>query len=501
MRLKRLVFVGLLVFLRGGILLAAEGNTEHQIRSYMAFSYPVDPVQMPTIPDMDLSYALGATLVQWDADKQIAGGVAESWEVISETTYRFKIRSDLKWSDGNSVTSRDIQQSFERGFKRYPEDLRSLRNLIIKITCPDSEHVDFHLSVPARESGLLGKLTEPNYGILKVGSPNNKNDKNNVSIDLSVSTGAFYLAKNTKNELILERNSHWFAFSKEVPQEIVIRKPPEKMDVQRVLLEDPWPNLIETTSLVSTDTMSAYKKGGYKIWTRPLDKLLLLQVSRKLVENPEGLALVRFLSKNLDRSLIVSQQVGISLSSQVFPVGYQLHDPRFQLWQDSEKLPARFHKNPIHVLYSNARIPSGLRKGFQLALTKTLGVEPIFESIRLEEMGPRRKKGDYDFYLGTMGLADPDPEGIMSYYFEGDAPVVPSGNEPFVARLDSARKEADPKNRLQRMRELMTDATLKGHILPIFHLSTVGLGRPELDFSKVPISDESVTLSKIRFAK
>ena len=31
----------------------------NELRTYMSFTYPVDPVKIKIIPDMDLSYALG----------------------------------------------------------------------------------------------------------------------------------------------------------------------------------------------------------------------------------------------------------------------------------------------------------------------------------------------------------------------------------------------------------------------------------------------------------
>lgn len=87
----------------------------------------------------------------------------------------------------------------------------------------------------------------------------------------------------------------------------------------------------------------------------------------------------------------------------------------------------------------------------------------------------------------------------MSFYFKGENPVIPSGDERFVTRLDAARKEQDPRKKLEQMRAIVVDAVCKGHILPLFHLSTVGLAREELDLSSITASDESVTLSKIRF--
>jgi hypothetical protein len=68
-----------------------------------------------------------------------------------------------------------------------------------------------------------------------------------------------------------------------------------------------------------------------------------------------------------------------------------------------------------------------------------------------------------------------------------------------VKLLDAARAVADPVQRVTAMRKIVSDAVASGYVLPLMHLSTVGIGRGELDFSKVSPSDESVTLSKIRF--
>ena len=121
----------------------------------------------------------------------------------------------------------------------------------------------------------MGKLTEPNYGILKI--------TQNGSIDLSVTTGAFYIAKNTQNELILKKNFNWFSVSDQMPEEVVIRKPTVSIDLPVVLLENEWPNLVETNSLLAKELMERYQKNNFKIWTKPFDKIFLLQLSKKFV--------------------------------------------------------------------------------------------------------------------------------------------------------------------------------------------------------------------------
>jgi ABC-type transport system substrate-binding protein len=172
--------LALSIFIVGLYEASALESPMKQVRTYMPFSFPLDPVRITTLADMDLSFALGSTLVQWDQEKQVSAAVAESWEPIAPQTIRFKIRKNLKWSDGSLVTAADVKRSFERGFKAHPADLRSLINLVKEITCPSSSEIDFKLAMPIPEIGLLGKLAEPNYSILKV--------TNGTDINLGVST-------------------------------------------------------------------------------------------------------------------------------------------------------------------------------------------------------------------------------------------------------------------------------------------------------------------------
>ncbi|MGE4107754.1 MAG: ABC transporter substrate-binding protein [Bacteriovoracia bacterium] len=420
------------------------------------------------------------------------GALAESWEAVAEKVYRFKLRKDVKWSDGTKLTAADVKKSFERGFKKYPEDLRSLINIVKDITAPSESVVEFHLSTPTSASNLLGKLTEPNFGVLKVKADGN--------VDLSTTTGAFYLSKDTNAELVLKRNPQWIFGNDKMPEEIIIRKPEGTLDLQKVMLEDSWANLVEVNSLIPGDLLSTYKSKKYEVWTRPLDKIFLLQLSKNFV-TADGTALFRYLYKSINRTKLTEGLSGFSATAQVFPIGYQLFDDSFPtpVPNSNNSMPERFKRTPLRVLLASTRVNPILQKNIKAVLTDALGIAPEYIFTTLDKLGEHKRKGDYDIYVSTMGMADPDPEGAMSYYFEGDTPVVRSGNEPFVARLDAARKESDSSKRLKMMRSIMTDATIKGHVLPLFHLSTLAIGGPELDFRDIPTSDESVTFSKIRF--
>lgn len=477
---------------------SVEGKSMHEVRTYMAFTYPVDPAEIQTIPDMDMSYALAATLVEWDAEKQISAGLAESWKVVEPNAYRFTLRENARWSDGTPVTCADVKKSFDRGMKAHPSDLRSLINMLDAIECPSSREIDFKLNVPAQASGLLGKLTEPNFGVLRI--------KGSHTLDLSITTGAFSLSpRSSMAELTLLRNTHWHRYDQgaHAPERVSIRRSPSGFDAQSALLTDSWPNLIETSSLVSADILKRYQAERFEVWKRPLDKLFHFQLGKRIT-NADGLALVRFLRQKISGGEIVSGLSGYALATQMFPRGYHLHDPTFscpKTRKEDGKLPDRFRNKPIEILFSSARVSSALQQNVRRVISEATGREPRFISVELNKLGDALVGGDYDLYMGTVGLADPDPEGAMSYYLEGEAPVIQSAGNRFLERLDSARKEKSQEAKLSQMRSILTDAVCEGYILPLFHLSTIGIGRAELDFSQISTSDESVTLSKIRFRK
>src|ERR1700677_2469788 len=82
--------------------LAKEENMQ-EIRAYMAYNFPVDPTRLEIAADMDLSYALASTLVEWGKDKQIISGLCEDWEIIGDDTYRFILQKNAKWSNGEPI--------------------------------------------------------------------------------------------------------------------------------------------------------------------------------------------------------------------------------------------------------------------------------------------------------------------------------------------------------------------------------------------------------------
>lgn len=469
-----------------------KGNSMSEIRTYMPFTYPVDPVKIFTIPDMDVSKALGTTLVEWDTQKQISGALVDKWTIVGDRVYRLTIRKDAHWSNGQPLTAKDVKLSLEHGLKAHPEDLRSLSNILERIDCASLLDLDFHLKMEARESGLLRKLTEPNFGIFKL-------NKHGL-LDLTISSGAFFLsAKSTQQELILEKNPNWYQSESvaNVVDQVVIRRAPQTMDAQSILLNDPWPNLIETSSLIKEDLLQRYIREGFQIWRRPVDKVFLLKIGKRQ-NSGELRKLLQVFRQQTTTSDFAKGYSGVQPAVQLLPRGYQLFHKTFSCSKTDGKIPSVFATKPLEIVTVASGLSSQMQENIRSVVTAVTGVEPRFIPVSLSDMKSVFTKGDYDLFVGTVGLADPDPEGLMSFYLEGETPIIEDPENKFVERLDHARKEADGEARLSGMRSILRDAVCDGYVFPIFHLSTIGIARPNLDLSHAPESDESVTFSKVR---
>jgi len=490
--MKALGFIFLILMIAKGMpVMSNPVNPAREVRTYMSYTWPIDPTKIITLPDMDLSYALASTLIEWGPDKQPVGGLVGEWKFVSDTIVSFTLRSGLNWSDGTPVTSEQVKKSFLRGMKTHPEDLRSLINLVDHFECPDSNIIDFHLKASSKDNNLLGKLTEANYGILNV--------REDGKLDLSKTTGPFFVAHGTQNELDLKPNPYYVHGGDTLAQSIKIKRMPVGRNPQDVLLEDSWPNLIQILSLMPNATTERYHSDGYEFWKRPVDRMFFLQLSPRLFSDA-GMELFRFLYTHLNKESLVQGLSGYRLTDQIFPPGYQLYDPDFDAKKvQKTDLPSQFKTTPLEILYSPERVNPIFKANIEREITLITGVKPKFISIAMSDLVPQYRKAGFDFYIGTVGLADPDPEGLMSYYLENDVKVIPEIGASYLKRLDEARRQTDEIKRVAMMRSILTEGTLTGRVVPLCQLSLMGLARKGIDLSQIPTTDESVTLSKIRF--
>lgn len=60
-----------------------------------------------------INFALFTPLIQYDANLNVQPHLAESWELLGDTGVVFKLRRDVKWTDGRPVTAEDVKFTFD----------------------------------------------------------------------------------------------------------------------------------------------------------------------------------------------------------------------------------------------------------------------------------------------------------------------------------------------------------------------------------------------------
>lgn len=75
----------------------------------------LDPHRATSLEDDTLAHDLAAGLIAFRADGSLGPGLAAEWTVAEDgLTYRFRMKPDLRWSDGSPLTADDIVASFRR---------------------------------------------------------------------------------------------------------------------------------------------------------------------------------------------------------------------------------------------------------------------------------------------------------------------------------------------------------------------------------------------------
>ena len=108
-------------------------------------------------------------LLHRDEHFNLVPGLAERWEIPEPLTYIFHLRRDVRFHNGNPLTSRDVKWTFDSLLNGVIRSAKaSTYRLVDRVDAPDEWTVVFHLKEPY--SPLLWNLTDGNMGIVPYGS-------------------------------------------------------------------------------------------------------------------------------------------------------------------------------------------------------------------------------------------------------------------------------------------------------------------------------------------
>src|ERR1700741_3656277 len=101
----------------GAALLLAAAPAAFAQEFKLAMSSPptsLDPHFYNLFPNLNVSDHMFETLVKMDADSHVIPGLAESWSLVNNLTWEFKLRKGVKFHDGSEFTAEDLVWSLDR---------------------------------------------------------------------------------------------------------------------------------------------------------------------------------------------------------------------------------------------------------------------------------------------------------------------------------------------------------------------------------------------------
>jgi peptide/nickel transport system substrate-binding protein len=131
----------------------------------------MDPAKLSSGNGGMLANYLFDSLITYTPSRHLVPYVAQSYTVAkSGMSITFRLRHDVKFSDGHAVTSADVKASFDRVLDPATKSpiARGLLSSISSVTTPDKYTVVLHLSTTSRP--LLNNLTTVYGGIIEKSS-------------------------------------------------------------------------------------------------------------------------------------------------------------------------------------------------------------------------------------------------------------------------------------------------------------------------------------------
>jgi peptide/nickel transport system substrate-binding protein len=184
----------------------------------------LDPHMSTSSNDIRISFNIFDNLTSRRPDGKLAPGLASEWKLQGQQAWAFKLRSGVKWHNGDPFTSADAKFSLERTYDPAAKTrVSTVLTTIERIEAPDATTLIIHTKkpdplLPARLGFYAGQIVPKKY--LESVGPEKFNQA-------PVGTGPVRFVSWTKDDkVILEANADYWGGKPEFDR-LVVRALPE----------------------------------------------------------------------------------------------------------------------------------------------------------------------------------------------------------------------------------------------------------------------------------
>ena len=406
---------------RGGtLILARQGEVTN-----------LDPHKVPAFTSARVFELVYSYLMRLDENLGVQPDLAESAVTSSDgKTVTVKIRTGVKFHNGDPLTSADVKYTFDRIIDpKTAAVARSFFADVDTITAPDASTVVFNLKTP--NAALLAYMAHPNTGIVskKIGEANADLSKKETAIG----SGPFKLAEWVPDNFMrFEANKDFYVAGQPYLDGIRINVVPDESAITAALRTKAADFGIVVDAKVAR-TMRG--ESGITLDAKPSlsYNLLFVNTKRKPFDN---LKVRQAIAYAIDRKAIIDA-VAFGEGEQTGPIApgltnYALPTSQYPLYTrdiaKAKQLIQEANVGPIEfTMLTQTTEPTYAKDIAQLvqAQLAEIGVKMNIQTLEFTQWVDRWLKADFDMAPGLNG-GGPDPDFYIFRYFTDD------GNLNFV---------------------------------------------------------------------
>lgn len=175
-----------------------------------------DPAKIETTGDWYFLDHISSGLVVYDHEKNVfAPNIAEKWDIAQDNKHIFKLRKDLKFSDGSPITPEDVEWSIKRLLIKktsthlplwsYIQGCETLNTITDKCSgIKINEHGDLEIILKTKSESFFLQMASPETGIWSKSDI----DPNDLSIKPTKYSGPYKIKTQLENGFVIERNEN-----------------------------------------------------------------------------------------------------------------------------------------------------------------------------------------------------------------------------------------------------------------------------------------------------
>jgi peptide/nickel transport system substrate-binding protein len=412
----------------------AEPPTSAQWDSYTVFG----------LVDAQVASLVHDSLLGYDSvDGKIVGHLATAWEITSPTTTKLTLREGVKFHDGTPVTAKDVKATIDRAGD--PKGGMAWYGLIFPTTTVniiDDKTVEV---VTEKPFGVIEKAlaVAPIFPAVDIANPD-------VFKKRAMGCGPYKWISYDQDKVTLKANTDYWAGAPGIDTVIFQYIEDANARISAVLAGQ-----ADIATRCSSDLLDRVKdnKDYYVVSVSPLAQIISIYQNKGNLAKKE---VRQALACAIDRDAIVSGILaGVgkvpfdSIATTAY--GYKEQPDKFAFDTTRAKTllaSAGFDdKNPLKLkMATTTLVPH--QKEIDQAIVQFLGDVGIAVDVTTLEVGAfRTSYNQYDLSLNTLASFDYDPDFVLGFYTGPTAKAVFSLDDPAIAPLIDAQREAPADTR------------------------------------------------------